>query len=166
MVRFLQAMTIILLGTVLANTALAQGAAVSFGGLSQDTNAPVDVTADNLSISQTDGTALYTGNVVVGQGDMRLSAPRVLVVFDEAGSQISRLEASGGVTLATGVEAAQAEEAQYNLLDGTVVMTGDVLLTQGANALSAQKMTVSLSDGTALMSGRVRTILSQPDGQD
>ncbi len=149
-----------------ASLAQAQSAQVSFGGIQQDTSAPVDVSADSLSISQSDGTALYTGNVVVGQGEMRLNAPRVLVVFDSEGSQISRLEATGGVTLVNGSEAAEASRADYDLKAGTVTMIGDVLLTQGANALSAEKMTVSLDDGTAQMSGRVRTIINQQAGQN
>lgn len=146
--------------------ALAQGAAVSFGGIQQDTSAPIDVTAESLSINQTDGTALYTGNVVVGQGEMRLSAPRVLVVFNEDGSQIQRMEATGGVTLVNGAEAAEAARADYELGTGVVTMTGDVLLTQGANALTAEKMVVELDTGTAQMTGRVRTVIKQQPDQN
>ena len=144
--------------------ALAQGAQVAFGGMQQDTSAPVEVTADQLSVSQSDGTALYTGNVVIGQGEMRLAAPRVLVVYAEAAGRIQRLEATGGVTLVSGEDAAEAERADYDIDAGTVVMTGDVLLTQGPNALTSETMTVNLEDGTAQMSGRVRSILQQqPD---
>ncbi|MFY0624027.1 MAG: LptA/OstA family protein [Pelagimonas sp.] len=142
-------------------TALAQGAQVSFGGSSQDTSAPVEVTADSLSINQSDGTALYSGNVLVVQDTMRLSAPRVLVVYSSGGGQIDRFEASGGVTLVSGEEAAEAERADYNVADGNVVMSGNVLMTQGNSALAAQRMTVNLSDGTAQLNGRVRTVLNK-----
>lgn len=141
--------------------ALAQGAQVAFGGMQQDTQLPVEVSADNLSVNQADGTALYTGNVVIGQGDMRLAAPRVLVVYAQSASRIDRLEATGGVTLVNGDEAAEADRADYNIDAGTVVMTGNVLLTQGGNALTSESMTVNLESGTAQMSGRVRTVLQQ-----
>ena len=140
-------------------TALAQ-AQVAFGAMQQDTKAPVEVTADTLSVNQKDGTALYTGSVVIAQGDMRLAAPRVLVVYAEQAGRIERLEATGGVTLVSGEEAAEAERADYNIESGTVVMSGNVLLTQGGNALTAQTMTVNLEAGTAEMSGRVRTVLT------
>ncbi len=140
---------------------LAQGAQVAFGGMQQDSSAPVEVSADQLSVSQADGTALYTGNVVIGQGEMRLAAPRVLVVYGEAAGRIERLEATGGVTLVSGQDAAEAERADYNIDAGTVVMSGNVLLTQGDNALTSEQMTVNLDDGTAQMSGRVRTVLQQ-----
>lgn len=142
---------------------LAQGAQVAFGG-NQDTSAPVEVTADSLSVNQKDGTALYTGNVIIAQGEMRLAAPRVLVVYSEAQQKIQRLEATGGVTMVSGSEAAEAERADYSPEDGVVVMSGNVLLTQGASALTSQKMTVNLESGTAQLSGRVKTVLNQ-DGQ-
>lgn len=140
-----------------------QGAQVQFGGMQQDTRAPVEVTADQLQVNQSDGTALYTGNVIIAQGEMRLSAPRVLVVYAEAAGRIERLEATGGVVMVSGSEAAEAERADYNIEQGQVVMSGNVLLTQGPNALTSERMTVNLEDGTAQMSGRVKTVLQQQD---
>ncbi|MFW2545549.1 lipopolysaccharide transport periplasmic protein LptA [Primorskyibacter sp. 2E107] len=142
-----------------------QGTAVKFGSMQQDTNAPVEVTADSLSINQTDGTALYTGNVVIVQGDMRLAAPRVLVVYSESQGRIDRLEASGGVTLVSGDEAAEAERADYDIEGGSVTMAGNVLLTQGPNALTSERMVVDLDTGAARMMGRVRTVLQQGEAQ-
>lgn len=139
--------------------AVAQGTNVAFGSLKQDTSAPVEATADNLSVDQSKGTATFTGNVVIGQGEMRLSAPRVLVVYRANQAGIARMEASGGVTLVSGPDAAEAREADYDVDRGTIIMTGDVLLTQGQSALTAERMTVNLNDGTARMSGRVKTIL-------
>ena len=68
--------------------AAAQGAQVAFGGMQQDTRAPVEVTADTLQVNQADGTALYTGNVVIAQGQMRLAA--VVIAVETATSQARR----------------------------------------------------------------------------
>lgn len=143
----------------------AQGTNVAFGTIRQDTALPVEVTADNLSVDQATGTAIFTGNVLIGQGEMRLSAARVLVVYRDQAEGIARLEATGGVTLVSGPDAAESERADYDIDSGTIVMTGNVLLAQGRNALSAERMSVKLSDGTAQMSGRVKTIL-QPGGNN
>ena len=151
------------LALVLPLPLLAQGANVAFGASRQDSSGPVEVTADTLSVNQSDGTALYTGNVVIGQGDMRLAAPRVLVVFSEDNSKINRLEATGGVTLVSGEDAAEAERADYNIEDGVIEMSGSVLLTQGASAITSERMLVDLDAGTAQMSGRVKTILQNGD---
>lgn len=138
--------------------ALAQGASVAFGGLKQDTTLPVEVSADQLTVNQADGTAVFVGNVLVGQGEMRLSAGRVKVEYTSDGSGISRLFASEGVTLINATDAAESQEAVYTIDSGNVVMTGEVLLTQGGNALSGQKLVIDLKAGTGVMEGRVQTV--------
>lgn len=136
---------------------------VAFGTLRQNPDAPIEVTSDALSVDQDTGTAIFTGAVVIGQGEMRLSAPRVLVVYKEGKSGIERLEATGGVTLVSGPDAAESERADYDIETGTILMSGAVLLTQGNSALSAEQMRVNLRDGTAAMAGRVKTILQTSD---
>jgi lipopolysaccharide export system protein LptA len=161
MIRLLIA--IVMFGSLSFAASAQQGAQVAFGGMQQDTRAPVEVTADTLSVNQSDGTALYTGNVIIAQGQMRLAAPRVLVVYSEQARRIQRMEATGGVTLVSGTEAAEAERADYNIEAGEITMVGNVLLTQGPSALTAQRMVVNLQTGSAQMSGRVRTVLQQAD---
>ena len=139
-------------------SALAQGAEVAFGGLKQDTTLPVEIQADTLKVDQGDGSATFSGNVLVGQGDMRMTAALVRVEYAAGGGAIQRLHASGGVTVASGGEAAEAAEAIYSIDSGNIVMTGDVLLTQGASALSGQKLVVNLKTGTGTMEGRVQTV--------
>lgn len=134
---------------------------INLGAISADPTAAVEITADNLSIDQATGTAVFQGNVVLGQGDLRLNAGRVQVVYNDASGDINRLSASGGVTFVTATEAAEAQSAEYNLDAGTLVLTGDVLLTQGASAISADTMRVNLATGAAQMEGRVRTIFNQ-----
>jgi lipopolysaccharide export system protein LptA len=152
MFRFVLALTLLL-----SMPATAQQAQVAFGGLRQDTSLPVEIEADSLTVNNADGSAEFTGNVLVGQGDMRLTAGRIRVEYGADGKSINRLIASGGVTLANAAEAAEAQEAIYTIASGEVVMTGDVLLTQGQTALSGQKLIIDLKAGTGRMEGRVQT---------
>lgn len=140
-----------------AAAATAQG--VTLGGIAADPGAPVEVTSDTLSVDQASGTAVFSGNVVIGQGDLRLAAAEVVVIYGEAANEIARLDASGGVTFVTPEEAAEADRAIYDIENGTMTLTGDVLLTQGDTALSADRMVIDLAAGTAQLDGRVRTIL-------
>lgn len=158
MFRLIQVM--VLLG--FAGMAQAQGMQVAFGSVEQDSSLPVEVTADNLDVDQNDGTAVFTGNVLIGQGEMRLSAPWVLVVYLEDRSGIERLQAKGGVTLVSGEDAAEAQQADYNVQTGLIEMEGEVLLVQGLTALTADKLFVNTVAGTARMTGRVKTVL-QPE---
>jgi lipopolysaccharide export system protein LptA len=134
------------------------GATVAFGSMKGDPTLPVEVTADQLQVNQADGTAVFTGNVIVIQGEMRLTAPLVKVNYAKDQKTIERLDASGGVTLVNGGEAAESKEAVYTIDTGEVVMTGDVLLTQGTSALSGNLLTVDLNTGQGVMQGRVQTV--------
>lgn len=138
--------------------AQAGSASVAFGSLKGDPALPVEVTADQLRVNQADGTAFFTGNVLVGQGVMRMSSAELLVNYDAEGETITRMHATGGVTLVNGTETAEGDEAVYTLADGIVVMTGDVLLTQGSSAISGTLLTVDLNAGTGVMEGRVTTV--------
>ncbi len=150
----------VLLSLALPATASAQ-TNIALGGISADPTAPVEVTADSLTVDQASGSAVFSGNVVIGQGSLRIAAGEVRVVYSEATGDIAQLLASGGVTFVTATEAAEAQNADYNLVTGQLTLTGEVLLTQGASALSADRMTVNLADGRARMDGRVRTVFAQ-----
>ncbi|MCR9124935.1 MAG: lipopolysaccharide transport periplasmic protein LptA [Rhodobacteraceae bacterium] len=141
----------------------AQGTNISFGAFKSDPAQPVEVTADQLDVNQEDGSATFSGNVLIGQGEMRLSAQQVVVRYRADATGIERLEASGGVTLVNGTDAAQSETADYAIDSGQIVMRGRVLLAQGPSTLSSDMMTVNLTTGTAQMTGRVKTILETGD---
>lgn len=142
---------------VLAGMAEAQGAKIAFGDLAQDTTLPVEVAAESFSVNTADGTAIFSGNVVVTQGEMKLSAAEVRVQYNADQTAIDQLIASGGVTIVNLADAAEAREAVYTIASGVIVLTGDVLMTQGPSAMAGQQLTINLKDGTGLMEGRVTT---------
>ncbi|MFB2532158.1 lipopolysaccharide transport periplasmic protein LptA [Paracoccus sp. p4-l81] len=158
------AATALILALMALPQALAAQQAVAFGGVRANTSAPVEVSADSLSVDQASGAATFSGNVVIGQGQMRLSATSVRVEYGDKGqSQIRRLHATGKVTLVSGPDAAEADEAVYEVDSGQVTLTGNVMLAQGQNVLSGNRMVVDLKTGSASVDGRVRSIL-QPGG--
>lgn len=151
---------LLILFAALPALASAQGAQVAFGGVRQDPSLPVEITADSLTVNQTDGIAVFEGNVLAVQGAMRLAAARVEVAYSEGGTGIETLRATGGVTLVSAQDAAEAAEALYTIATGDMVMTGNVLLTQGQNAISGQRLVLDLEEGTGQMEGRVQTVFT------
>ncbi|NNU79383.1 lipopolysaccharide transport periplasmic protein LptA [Halovulum dunhuangense] len=150
--------------TVLAlpGAALAQ-ATLPFGGFVHDSSLPVEIAADSLTLDQSDGSAIFEGTVEVAQGTLRMQADRIAVFYAEGGAQggeVARMEARGNVLLTNGAEAAEAQEARYDVSSGEVAMSGDVLLTQGENVLAGQALRIDLTTGTARMEGRVQTVLN------
>lgn len=142
----------------LAAPAAAQEAGVRFGGIKQDPSAPVEVTSETLTVDQNDGSAIFTGNVVVVQGDMRLNAKRVRVEYGQDGEGIEKVFASEDVLLVTPTDAAESDDAVYTIATGDVVMTNNVILTQGASVITGNKLTANLTSGTGLMTGNVKTV--------
>ena len=136
---------------------LAQEATIAFGDLEQDTSQPVQVGADQLAVNNADGSAVFTGNVEVTQGEMTLSAAEVRVKYGSDQSEIEQLIASGGVIITNLVDRASAEEAVYTIASGVIVLTGNVQLAQGPSTMQGQKLTINLKDGTGIMEGRVTT---------
>jgi lipopolysaccharide export system protein LptA len=151
------------IGLALLATAAPAQQKIAFGELNQDTSLPVQVTADQLAVNNADGTAEFSGNVLVTQGEMKLAAGAVKVSYGADKKSIETLVASGGVTVTNLGDAAEAKEAVYTIATGVIVLSGDVLLTQGASAMAGQKLTINLKDGTGVMEGRVSTTF-QPGG--
>lgn len=160
---------LVLLCLSLPFAALAQAASFALAKQGFDGSQPVEVTADSLNIDQASGKAVFDGNVLVVQGEVRMSAGKVEVTYgtDQNGapSGIAMLQASGGVTFVTANEAVEAREAVYSVETSVVTLSGDVLLTQGASAIAGDRLVVNLTQGTGQMEGRVRTVFN-PGGDN
>ena len=156
--HFIFTITIFVLSCCFALPTLSQ-TSLSVGGFSSNPDEPIEMTADKLTISQTDGSARFDGNVVIAQGNIKIIASLVVVTYLESGG-IARLSASGGVTVVTQTESAEAKSADYDLSSHSLILSGDVFLTQGQSAISSNTMNINLTTGAAVIEGRVRTVLS------
>lgn len=134
---------------------------VGFQGLSQDSDEPIEIAADEMTVNNDAGTALLTGNVIIIQGDMRLSANVVDVTYTEAGG-IDVMVATGNVLFVTPEEEVESERAVYEVKNDMLFLTGDVLMLQGQNVISSDKMDVDIEKEVAFLEGRVRSII-QPE---
>ncbi|MEM6904717.1 MAG: lipopolysaccharide transport periplasmic protein LptA [Pseudomonadota bacterium] len=156
---------------LLAWNAQAQDTDGPFGGFKHDSSAPIEITADSLEVRQADQIAVFDGNVVAGQGTLRLTADRVEALLkpederDETGA-IERIDATGNVFLSNGAETAQGATGTYNVRTGIVTMDGNVVLTQGGNAISGSALRIDLNTGVGRIVGRVKTIFTPSSQQE
>lgn len=134
---------------------------IGFGGVAHDADQPVEVTADSLTIDQSNGRAVFEGNVIIVQGDLRMAAGRVEVVYSDGGqgTSVEEVIASGGVLVTRGTDAAEGDQARYEIAAALLTMTGDVMVTQGATAIAGDSMIVNMTTGNGTLDGRVRTVL-------
>ncbi|WP_343344534.1 LptA/OstA family protein [Sphingomicrobium sp. XHP0239] len=149
---------LLLLG--LAGTASAQQSSGQNSILAgHDTGADVFFDADRLELLDREDRVLLVGNVVARQAGLTLRTSRLRVAYaDTGGIDISRLDASGGVTLTSASETARGDYAVYDIDDGLITVVGDVRLQQGSNELVGERLTIDLDSGRAVIDGGPRGI--------
>ncbi len=134
---------------LLAGPVLAQG--------KHDTNAPINFGADHIELQDKANRGVLVGNVSVKQAEMTLTAARMTVAYTGqvvGGSpQVSRLDASGGVTVRRPDQTARASYGIYDLNRRVITMLGAVTLTQGGNTVNGGRLTLNLDTGRAVIDG-------------
>ncbi|WP_118133174.1 LptA/OstA family protein [Oceanicella sp. SM1341] len=144
-----------------------------FGSFKHDSTLPIEITSESLSVNQGTRVATFKGEVVAGQGTMRLTAQQMEIFYDgtpqsgtgsETGS-IRLMRAEGDVFLSNGAEAAKGSTAEYDVSKGVITLAGGVVLTQGDNAISGESLWIDLNSGVGEIKGRVKTVF-QPGSQN
>jgi lipopolysaccharide export system protein LptA len=139
---------------------------------------PIQVDADNGEILDREKKAIYYGNVDVIQGDARLRADRIEVIYAGGGGgsgiggsfgALQTIVAIGDVFYVTPDFKARGERGTYNAVDGTITLTGDVTVNQGNDVAQGEQLVLYIEDGRSVLSagedGRVRTVLV-PDEEE
>lgn len=142
---------------MLAGAATAQ-TDIAFTAVVTDPNAPVDVKADSLSVDQATGLAVFVGNVIATQQEMRLAAERVTVDYDEDAKKVRELRAQGKVIFVSPNEEAESDFARYNPEERWIEMWGNVMVVQGGSIIAGERLRIGLATGDAQITGRVRSV--------
>jgi len=161
-------------------------------GFSQNRGQPVQIEAAHLEVRDKEKVATFSGGVKVVQGDTTMRC-KSLVVFYESkdqpdgqaapntmkaatpgpggSSQISKLEARGGVTVTQKDQTATGDTGLFDMKSNTVTLIGNVLVSQGPNVMRGDRLVVDLTTGVSRVdSGKapVRMLIQQgpqsPDG--
>ena len=144
----------------LSVVAAAQGTGISISPTEVESDQPVEVTADNLTVEQATNTAIFTGNAKVVQGALVLSAQTIKVRYNGEQSAIEQVEASTDVIFTNGAEVAEAQRGIYKVGAGTINLVGDVVLVQGPNAISGDALTLDLATSRGTMTGNVKSVFN------
>jgi lipopolysaccharide export system protein LptA len=148
----LAALPAALAGAIAVSPVAGQEAGSALKG--HNTDAPVDVAADRIEVQDRADRAIFSGNVDVRQGSLRLNSSRLTVAYSNTGGiEIVRLEASGGVTLRSPSETARSQFAIYDLEERLVTMIGGVSLSRGDSNLQGGRLVLDLDTGRAVMDG-------------
>lgn len=122
-----------------------------------DSNAPIDFNSGRIELQDRAGRVLLTGGVIITQAEMTLRAARVTVSYSgeisDGSPEVSRLDASGGVTVTRPDQSAQGQYAVYDLNRRVITMIGAVTLRQGVNVVRGARLAINLDTGRATIDG-------------
>jgi lipopolysaccharide export system protein LptA len=152
------------MAAVLAGPAAAQ--------LATNSNAPVDITADELETQNNACTSIWRGHAEALQDNARLRADVLTADFEVKGAapaggggsagagktsggcgDLLRLKADGSVFYVTPQQKVHGDNAVYEAGTDTLVVTGDVVATQGPNVLRGTRMVFNTKTGQGHMEG-------------
>lgn len=152
---------------LIAVAASAQQANFGKGMLNPDV--PIDVSADNFVADANAKTGVYTGNVVIHQGEMKMRANAVRAQFVE--NKPNRIVASGKVVIDAPSGIATGDNGVYEVNSRVITLTGNVVLTKDKNVMRGQQLVVNLITGFATLdggqgkTGRVQALFSPTAAQ-
>jgi lipopolysaccharide export system protein LptA len=135
-------------------------AETSGGGLgSHDASLPIEIVADELTVEQAAGRAVFFGNVQAEQGEMLLRADKLVVYYqlDEEGidvQAIRRIEVEGNVTIASAEETAVGDSGFYDVTGAMIELAGNVVLTRDANVIRGDRLEIDVEQQLATMTTR------------
>ncbi|WP_373562789.1 LptA/OstA family protein [Sphingopyxis sp. JAI108] len=120
-----------------------------------NSNAPVDFAAGSIEVQDRADRVVLAGNVRVTQAGLTVTAPRMTVAYTRSGgTDVNRLDATGGVTVVKGDETAKGNVAIYDLDRRLITMVGNVELRQRGNNLRGGRLVIDLNSGRATVDGR------------
>ena len=123
----------------------------------RNSNAPIDFGADHIELQDKANRTILSGNVSVRQAEMTLRAARMTVATTgqvlDGNPQVSRLDASGGVTVTRPNQSARGQYAIYDLNRRVITMLGAVRLTQAGNTVNGGRLTINMDTGRAVIDG-------------
>jgi lipopolysaccharide export system protein LptA len=122
-----------------------------------NSDAPIDFAANAIELQDRANRAVLSGDVRVRQADLTLTAGRMTVAYTgqvlEGNPQVSRLDASGGVTVTRPDQTARGNYGVYDLNRRLITMIGAVTLRQGPNVVNGGRLTINLDTGRAVIDG-------------
>lgn len=127
--------------------------------LAGNSSAPIDITADEAEVINSQCLAIWRGAAEALQDRTRLRADTIRVHSAKQGDgcgATERLEAQGNVYYVTTEQAVRADNAVYASGAETITLTGGVIIVQGKNVARGERLVVNVETGQAEMTSAAR----------
>lgn len=125
------------------------------GPLVFDKKAPTHITSDELTVHNEERVFVYSGNVTVDQGDLKITSKTLEGTYSEQ-NEIQKLVAKGDVLILKGDIRANSQQALYDAATDTLTLIDNPQVQQGDSILAADKIKIYLKDNRSQAEGQVR----------
>ncbi|MEL6919811.1 MAG: LptA/OstA family protein [Pseudomonadota bacterium] len=132
-------------------------------GFTLSNDEPVQIDGDRLEVLESQGQAVFVGNVRIVQGDTVVRAGRLVIEYAAdgggntsipGGAGIDRLVASGGVNIQRGQQIATGDNGIFDMASEVFTLTGTrVTLSDNGNLATGCKLTVTMRNGRSRLEG-------------
>lgn len=129
----------------------------------QQFNKKVEIDSDELKYFTEANKAIFKGNVVATQGEMKLYSNECVVLFEKKSEKaeqnsVKSIELSGKVKIITLKEHIESDKGFYDTAKGTITLIGNVKLFQDKNTLYGDKLVHNVNTGESIItsSGKSR----------
>lgn len=147
--------------TAIAALALGLAAGPAAAQLNQNSDAPLDITADALEVVNNQCLSIWSGSAEALQDRARLRAD-VLKTYSKKGAAkpggqsapcgaLERIEAIGNVYYVTPQQKVRGDAATYEMSTDKIVVTGDVVAVSGQNVIRGDRLVINAATGDAQM---------------
>jgi LPS export ABC transporter protein LptC/lipopolysaccharide transport protein LptA len=117
--------------------------------------AAVEGRAKQMVYDESKRTVVYTGDVVIRQGDIQTKSPEATLHLTADGTGIETLEAGSPVDVRQGTRTAAGARGTYTPRDETMILQGDrVVLHDGARDVEGRSLTFRVGDDSILVDGQ------------
>ncbi len=141
--------------------------------------APLDVDADSLDVDDNAKLATFRGDVVTRQGEVTMRSAEIRATYtgsarlaDTGGgatagstgeSQLSRIDATGGVVVTTGDERkVTGDTARYEAKTSHIVVSGNVELSQQGTVVRGNRLSIDITTGKATIDTTAAKAVGKP----
>ncbi len=121
--------------------------------LDSDRDAPINLEADKATFNQKTGVTVYSGNVIVTQGTIRLEADNVVAVLD-ANRTIKNVTATGKparfqqkISLDKGIVYGKGDQLFYDATTAQLTLTGRAYLSQDGSSFNSNILRYGMTQG-------------------
>lgn len=118
----------------------------------QPSDKPVHITADSLEADNTQGMAIFKGNVVARQEDMVMFSDTMSVRYDEKGG-MKQIIATGNVKITRGDRVATAQKVVFYNPEQKIVLTGNPRVWQGSDVINGERITILVRENRSIVEG-------------